>query len=183
MKQDDGRVVMEAQEVQKTLERLAAEIVGRDLDTSKLALVGIHTGGVYLARRLQLILSQQFGLSVPVGILDITLYRDDWTRLHTQPLVRSTDFSFAIDDMELILIDDVLFTGRTIRAALDAIIDYGRPRRVQVAVLVDRGHRELPICAQFIGLELHTMANEQVNVLLREKDGTDSVVIEGSPIP
>lgn len=172
---------MEAREIQESLERLAREIVNKDIDSRRLALVGIHTGGVYLARRLQQILSQQFNVSVPVGILDITLYRDDWTRLHTQPLVRATDLSFPVEDRELILVDDVLYTGRTIRAALDAIVDYGRPKRVQVAVLVDRGHRELPICAQFVGIELHTLADEQVNVLLSEKDGLDRVVIERSP--
>ncbi len=178
MKQDNARVVMEAQEIEATLKRLAAEIVGKDIEPRKLALVGIHTGGVHLAKRIQQILQQEYNLSVPVGSLDINLYRDDWTRLHTHPLVRATDLSFDVNESELVLVDDVLYTGRTIRAALDALVDYGRPRRVQVAVLVDRGHRELPICAQFIGIELRTVANEQVNVLLAEKDGSDKVVIE-----
>jgi pyrimidine operon attenuation protein/uracil phosphoribosyltransferase len=115
---------------------------------------------------------------VPVGSLDITLYRDDWTRLHTQPVVKATELPFPIDDREVVLVDDVLYTGRTIRAALDALVDYGRPKRVQVAVLVDRGHRELPICSQFVGIELRTREDEMVNVLLKEKDMSDQVVIE-----
>ena len=172
---------MEAHQIQASLERMAQEIVGGAMDAGRLALVGIHTGGVFLARRIQRTISDQFGLKVPVGTLDITLYRDDWTRLHTQPLVRSTDLAFPVDDCEVILVDDVLYTGRTIRAALDALVDYGRPKRVQVAVLVDRGHRELPICGQFIGMALHTAIEEQVNVLLTEKDGLDQVVIEAPP--
>ncbi|GKT07721.1 bifunctional pyr operon transcriptional regulator/uracil phosphoribosyltransferase PyrR [Desulforhabdus sp. TSK] len=179
MTEPGGRCVMESREIEKALDRLATEIVKqKQMDSQKLALVGIHTGGVYLARRLERIIFDQFRISVPVGTLDINLYRDDWTRLHTQPLVRSTELPFPIDDREVVLVDDVLFTGRTIRAALNAIMDYGRPKHIQVAVLVDRGHRELPICAQFIGKELQTLLEEQVNVLLQEKDGEDRVVIE-----
>ncbi|NTW37742.1 MAG: bifunctional pyr operon transcriptional regulator/uracil phosphoribosyltransferase PyrR, partial [Syntrophobacteraceae bacterium] len=108
-------------------------------------------------------------------------YRDDWTRLHTQPVVQATELPFPIDDREVVLVDDVLYTGRTIRAALDALVDYGRPKRVQVAVLVDRGHRELPICGQYVGVEIKTLENELVNVLLTEKDRTDQVVVEVRP--
>jgi pyrimidine operon attenuation protein / uracil phosphoribosyltransferase len=172
------RIVMEAAELQQTLTRIAEEIIAQTQDRQKLVLIGIHTGGVHLAKRLQTIISSRHRLSLPVGMLDITLYRDDWTRLHTQPLVRGTDLPFRIDDQEVVLVDDVLFTGRTIRAALDAVIDYGRPRRVQVAVLVDRGHRELPICGQFIGIEQHTLLDEQVNVHLVETDGYDQVVVD-----
>ncbi len=178
MKETGCRIVMEASDIHETLERLAREIVESAIDPQKLALVGIHTGGVHIAKRMQGIISREFALLVPVGTLDITLYRDDWTRLHTQPVVRSTELSFPVDDCEVVLVDDVLYTGRTIRAALDALVDYGRPLRVQVAVLVDRGHRELPICGQFIGIELKTVLQEQVNVLLAEKDGIDRVVIE-----
>lgn len=176
-----SRVVMEASEIQATLERLAKDIIDQVSDPQKLVLVGIHTGGVHLAKRLQDIILRQFHLTCPVGTLDITLYRDDWTRLHTQPLVRATDLPFPIDEREVVLVDDVLFTGRTIRAALDALIDYGRPKRVQVAVLVDRGHRELPICAQFVGVKLQTLAEEQVNVRLLEKEGMDQVVLHRPP--
>lgn len=173
-----SRVVMEALDIQKALERLAREITEEAIVPLNLALVGIHTGGVHLAKRLQDIISKKYQLSVPVGTLDINLYRDDWTNLHTQPLVRATHLPFPIDDREVVLVDDVLYTGRTIRAALDALVDYGRPKRVQVAVLVDRGHRELPICGQYIGMQLQTETDEQVDVLLNEKDGIDQVIIE-----
>jgi len=178
MGHDDARVVMEADGIQAILERLSREIVGSSRELGKLALIGIHTGGVYLANRIAAIISGEHGVTVPVGTLDITLYRDDWTRLHTQPVLKGTNLPFPIDDLEIVLIDDVLFTGRTVRAALDALIDYGRPRRVQVAVLVNRDHRELPICCQFVGISPDTNSEEQVNVLLSEKDGVDRVLIE-----
>jgi pyrimidine operon attenuation protein/uracil phosphoribosyltransferase len=178
MQKKQQRIVMEAAEIQQTLVRIAQEIINEAADCDRLALIGIHTGGVHLAKRLQAIISERHGLDVPVGMVDITLYRDDWTRMHTQPLVRATDLPFRIDDREVVLVDDVLFTGRTIRAALDAIIDYGRPKRVQVAVLVDRGHRELPICGQFIGIGQQTLPHEQVNVHLTESDGYDQVVVD-----
>lgn len=178
-----NRVVLEAQDMAQTLESLASQILERASDPPRLALVGIQTGGVHLAKRLEKILLERFSLAVPVGTLDINLYRDDWTRLHTQPIVRSTDLPFPIDNKDVILVDDVLYTGRTIRAALDALIDYGRPRKVQVAVLVDRGHRELPIFSQFTGLHLETLFEERVNVLLAEKDGVDRVVVEGAATP
>jgi pyrimidine operon attenuation protein/uracil phosphoribosyltransferase len=172
MNQKPPQIVMEATDLRKTLMRMAEEIVGQSEDRGQLVLIGIHTGGVHLARRLQNIITERFHLSPPVGMLDITLYRDDWTRLHTQPLVRATDLPFRIDEQEVILVDDVLFTGRTIRAALDAL------KRVMVAVLVDRGHRELPICGQFIGIMQKTLPHEQVNVHLLETDGYDRVVVE-----
>ncbi|MDR3556170.1 MAG: bifunctional pyr operon transcriptional regulator/uracil phosphoribosyltransferase PyrR [Syntrophobacteraceae bacterium] len=175
----DGRVIMEARDIQAALERLSTEIIKSSRDPRRLALVGIHTGGVFLANRIAGIISGRLGTPVPLGSLDITLYRDDWTRLHTQPVLQGTNLPFRIDDLEVVLIDDVLFTGRTVRAALDALIDYGRPIRVQVAVLVDRDHRELPICSQFVGIALDTSPEEQVNVLLAEKDGVDKVVVEG----
>ena len=173
-----GEIVMQAEAMGEALEKLADGIVASSRERQKLVLVGIHTGGVHLARRLQKAIFRKYDLTVPVGTLDITLYRDDWTRLHTQPVVKATDLPFGIDESEVVLVDDVLFTGRTIRAALDALIDYGRPRTVRVAVLVDRGHRELPIFAQFIGLPLDTSIEEQVNVRLSEKDGIDQVVTE-----
>jgi pyrimidine operon attenuation protein / uracil phosphoribosyltransferase len=179
MGQDDVRVIMEAEGVRAAIERLSGEIAASSRDPGKLALVGIHTGGVFLANRIAEIISGKLGTSVPLGTIDITLYRDDWTRLHTQPVLKGTNLPFRVDDLEVVLIDDVLYTGRTVRAALDALIDYGRPRRVQVAVLVDRDHRELPICSQFVGIDLDTSAEEKVNVLLREKDGVDRVVVEG----
>jgi pyrimidine operon attenuation protein/uracil phosphoribosyltransferase len=178
MGQVNGRVIMEGEDIQAALERLAGEIAASSADPGKLALVGIHTGGVFLANRIATLISGKLGTRVPVGTLDITLYRDDWTRLHTQPVLKGTDLPFSVDDLDLVLIDDVLYTGRTIRAALDALIDYGRPRRVRVAVLVDRDHRELPISGQFVGMAVDTSEDEQVNVLLSEKDGVDLVVVE-----
>jgi pyrimidine operon attenuation protein/uracil phosphoribosyltransferase len=173
-----GEIVMQADDIQQASKNLAEGIVESSSDRQKLVLVGIHTGGVYLARRLEKVILDKYHIAVPVGTLDITLYRDDWTRLHNQPVVKATHLPFDIDEREVILVDDVLFTGRTIRSALDALIDYGRPKTVQVAVLVDRGHRELPIFAQFIGLHLNTSIEEQVNVLFSEKDGIDQVVTE-----
>ncbi len=178
MRQDNGRVVMEGKGIQETLERLSDEIIASTADPGSLALVGIHTGGVFLAKRIAAIISRKLAVKVPVGSVDITLYRDDWTRLHTQPMLKGTNLPFRIDDLDMVLVDDVLYTGRTIRAALDALIDYGRPKRVRVAVLVDRDHRELPICGQFVGIPLETRAEEQVNVLLSEKDGVDQVILE-----
>ncbi len=178
MGQDSPRIVKHGGEIEAAIGRIATEIIEAAREPRKLALVGIHTGGVYLARRLAAILSERLNAAIPVGTLDITLYRDDWTRLHVHPVLKGTNLPFPIDDCQVILVDDVLYTGRTIRAALDALIDYGRPRRVQVAVLVDRDHRELPICAQFVGFQVETLAVEQVNVLFSEKDGSDQVLIE-----
>ncbi len=178
MGQDSHRIINQGGEIEAAIGRIAAEIIEVAKEPQRLALVGIHTGGVYLARRLASILSERLGTAIPVGTLDITLYRDDWTRLHVHPVLKGTNLPFPIDERQVILVDDVLYTGRTIRAALDALIDYGRPRRVQVAVLVDRDHRELPICAQFVGFHVETLAEEQVNVLFSEKDGSDQVVIE-----
>ncbi|MHC1744706.1 MAG: bifunctional pyr operon transcriptional regulator/uracil phosphoribosyltransferase PyrR [Syntrophobacteraceae bacterium] len=181
MKDYTGRIVLQSEEIERSLQRMAEEIVQESLNPAGLALVGIHTGGVHLARRLERIIRDRFQLDLPVGALDINLYRDDWTRLHTQPVVKASEIPFIIDDREVVLIDDVLYTGRTIRAALDALVDFGRPKRVQLCVLVDRGHRELPICGQFIGIQIETLNDEMVNVLLTEKDGVDQVVIE-SPV-
>jgi pyrimidine operon attenuation protein / uracil phosphoribosyltransferase len=178
MGQDYGRVVMEGEGIQAALERLSEEIIASTKDPGRLALVGIHSGGVFLANRIAAIISRKLAVQVRVGTLDITLYRDDWTRRRTQPILQGTNLAFRIDGLEMVLVDDVLYTGRTIRAALDALTDFGRPKRVQVAVLVDRDHRELPICGQFVGIALDTSADELVNVLLSEKDGVDQVVVE-----
>ncbi len=178
MSQNNGRVIMEGNGIQSTLERLSDEIIASTAAPESLALVGIHTGGVFLANRIAAIISRKLAIQVPVGSVDITLYRDDWTRLHTQPMLKGTNLPFRIDELDMVLVDDVLYTGRTIRAALDALIDYGRPKRVRVAVLVDRDHRELPICGQFVGISLDTTSEDQVNVLLAEKDGVDQVILE-----
>jgi pyrimidine operon attenuation protein / uracil phosphoribosyltransferase len=174
-------VVMDADRVGRTLTRIAHEIVERNRTLDDLALVGIRSRGEHLARRLAEQLQQIAGRAVPTGALDITLYRDDLMRhaVGPQPLVRSTDIPFSIDDRILLLVDDVLYTGRTVRAALDALIDFGRPQAIQLVVLVDRGHRELPIKADYVGKNLPTSRGESVQVRLEEVDGDDEVVISG----
>jgi pyrimidine operon attenuation protein / uracil phosphoribosyltransferase len=174
-------VVMDADRVGRTLTRIAHEIVERNRTPDDLALVGIRSRGEHLARRLAEQLQQIAGRAVPTGALDITLYRDDLMRqaVGPQPLVRSTEIPFSIDDRIILLVDDVLYTGRTVRAALDALIDFGRPQAIQLVVLVDRGHRELPIKADYVGKNLPTSRRESVQVRLEEVDGDDEVVING----
>ena len=173
-------VVMDADRVGRTLTRIAHEIVERNRTLDDLALVGIRTRGVPLARRIAHSLKDINQGDVPTGALDITLYRDDLMRhaVGPQPLVRSTEIPFSIDDRIILLVDDVLYTGRTVRAALDALIDFGRPQAIQLVVLVDRGHRELPIKADYVGKNLPTSPEESVQVRLIEIDGEDEVVLE-----
>jgi pyrimidine operon attenuation protein/uracil phosphoribosyltransferase len=173
-------VVMDADRIARTLTRIAHEIVERNKGVDALALVGIRTRGVPLARRLARTLKEITGDDVPTGALDITLYRDDLMRhaVGPQPLVRRTEITFSIDDRKIILVDDVLYTGRTIRAALDALIDFGRPKAIQLICLVDRGHRELPIKADYVGKNLPTSHSESVQVRLQEIDGTDEVILQ-----
>jgi pyrimidine operon attenuation protein/uracil phosphoribosyltransferase len=172
-------VVMDADRMARTLTRIAHEILERNRAVDELALVGIRTRGVPLARRLKGIIAGINQHEVPTGALDITLYRDDLMRhaVGAQPLVRSTDIPFSIDDKRILLVDDVLYTGRTIRAALDALIEFGRPKAIQLVVLVDRGHRELPIKADYVGKNLPTSPAESVQVHLAETDGRDEVEI------
>ena len=173
-------VVMDQDRVSRSLTRIAHEIVERNRGVDELALVGVRTRGVPIARRLAAILLEITGRDVPNGALDITLYRDDLMKsaVGPQPIVRKTEIPFSIDDRHIVLVDDVLFTGRTIRVALDALIDFGRPRTIQLVVLVDRGHRELPIKADYVGKNLPTALSETVSVRLQEIDGIDEVVIE-----
>jgi pyrimidine operon attenuation protein/uracil phosphoribosyltransferase len=173
--------VMDADRVGRTLTRIAHEIVERNRTLDDLALVGIRSRGEHLAPRLAEQLQQIAGRALPTGALDITLYRDDLMRqaVGPQPLVRSTEIPFSIDDRIILLVDDVLYTGRTVRAALDALIDFGRPQAIQLVVLVDRGHRELPIKADYVGKNLPTSRRESVQVRLEEVDGDDEVVING----
>ena len=177
-------VVMDADRIARTLTRIAHEIVERNRGVEGLALVGIRTRGVHLARRLEKTLHEITGQDVPTGALDITLYRDDLMRhaVGPQPLVRKTEIPFSIDNRTILLVDDVLYTGRTTRAALDALIDFGRPLGIQLIVLVDRGHRELPIKADYVGKNLPTSPEESVQVRLQETDSIDEVVlVAGSP--
>jgi pyrimidine operon attenuation protein/uracil phosphoribosyltransferase len=164
--------------LERALTRIAHEIVEKNGGTAELAFVGLHTRGVTLARRLAQRIEAIDGVSLPVGTLDITLYRDDLGLKADQPVIRNTDIPFPVKGKAIVLVDDVLFTGRTIRAALDAIMDHGRPRMIQLAVLIDRGHRELPIRPDYVGKNLPTSRRERVAVLLREHDGEDRVVIE-----
>ena len=177
------REVMDADRVSRALTRIAHEILERNRGTGELALVGIRTRGVPIARRLARALKEINGDDVPTGALDITLYRDDLMRqpVGPHPVVRRTEIPFSIDDRRILLVDDVLYTGRTIRAALDALIDFGRPRAIQLVVLVDRGHRELPIKPDYVGKNLPTSLRQSVQVRLLETDGADEVVIEGEP--
>jgi pyrimidine operon attenuation protein/uracil phosphoribosyltransferase len=171
--------VMDADRMARALTRIAHEILERNRGTSELAVIGIRTRGVPLARRIAHSLRDINGEDVPTGALDITLYRDDLMRqpVGPQPVVRRTEVPFSIDDKRILLVDDVLYTGRTIRAALDALIDFGRPRAIQLIVLVDRGHRELPIKADYVGKNLPTSPKQSVQVRLQEIDGADEVVV------
>jgi pyrimidine operon attenuation protein/uracil phosphoribosyltransferase len=174
-------VVMDADRMSRALTRIAHEILERNRGLDEVALVGIRTRGVPLARRLGRLLREINGDQVPTGALDITLYRDDLMRaaVGPQPLVRDTEIAFSIDDRRILLVDDVLYTGRTIRAALDALIDFGRPRAIQLVALVDRGHRELPIKADYVGKNIPTSLRQSVQVRLQEIDGADEILLEG----
>jgi len=173
-------VVMDRDRISRSLVRIAHEIVERNRGVDALALVGIRSRGVPIARRLAAALLTITGREVPNGALDITLYRDDLMKhaIGPQPIVRRTEIAFSIDDRHIVLVDDVLFTGRTIRAALDALIDFGRPRTIQLVVLVDRGHRELPIKADYVGKNLPTALAENITVHLEEIDGVDEVLLD-----
>ena len=171
--------VMDQEAVHRAILRIAHEILEKNKDAENLALIGIRTRGVFLARRIAQEIKNIQGVEVPMGILDITLYRDDLTLVATQPVVRQTSIDFDINDRKIILVDDVFFTGRTIRAALDALVDFGRPAIIQLAVLVDRGHRELPIRADFVGKNIPTSKFQNVRVILDESDGkADEVIVE-----
>jgi pyrimidine operon attenuation protein/uracil phosphoribosyltransferase len=169
--------VLDGPGMARAITRIAHEIVERNKGVEEVVLIGLRSRGVELAQRIAARLEEIEGVKVPVGALDITLYRDDFGRAATQPLLRRTEIPFAIDDKKVVLVDDVLFTGRTTRAALDGLMDLGRPRLVQLAVLVDRGHRELPIRADYVGKNLPTSHQEAVQVLMVEEDGVDKVVI------
>ena len=167
--------LMTAEEVGRALRRIAHEVIERNKGAENLALVGIHTRGVPIAQRLAALVGEFEGTTPAIGKLDITLYRDDLTEIALQPVVRRTEVDFDVHGKRIILVDDVLYTGRTARAALDALIDMGRPAIIQYAVMVDRGHRELPIRADYVGKNVPTSASEVVHVRLQEVDGSDQV--------
>ena len=179
-------ILMDSERISRSLTRIAHEIVERNRGVGDLALVGVRTRGVPIARRLAASLREITGVEVATGALDITLYRDDLmkTAVGPQPIVRRTEIPFSIDGRHIVLVDDVLYTGRTIRSALDALIDFGRPNTIQLVVLVDRGHRELPIKADYVGKNVPTSRRETIHVRLAEIDGRDEVTldqVEGEP--
>lgn len=169
------RIILNTREINKTLERMTFEILEHTSDINNMALIGIQRRGVDLASRIQSIIEKRTQQKVRLGKLDINLYRDDWTNLASAPIINNTEITFSITGKDLILVDDVLFTGRTVRSALEALIDFGRPRSIKLLVLIDRGHRELPIHADFIGKKVNTSLSEKVDVLLMERDGKDKV--------
>ena len=171
-------MVLDGVEMGRVLSRIAHEIIERNRGLKDIVLVGIRTGGVHLAHRLAGKLKEIEGEVLPIGELDITLYRDDLSGKKEPPTVKKTEIPVDITDKKVILVDDVLFTGRTIRAAMDELIDFGRPKEVQLAILIDRGHRELPIRANYVGKSLPTAREEKVKVLLKEHGETDRVIIE-----
>jgi pyrimidine operon attenuation protein / uracil phosphoribosyltransferase len=182
-----ARVVLDAEALSRTLARIAHEIVEKNPELDTVALVGIHTRGVSLAHRLRRLIEEFGGVEVALGTIDITFHRDDvhvrgsGPPLHPQPLVRDTQLDFPLEGRTVVLVDDVLYTGRTIRAAIEALFDYGRPARVQLAVLVDRGHRELPIRPDYVGKNLPTSRTERIQVQLLEVDEVDQILLV--PIP
>jgi pyrimidine operon attenuation protein/uracil phosphoribosyltransferase len=169
--------IMDATQVNRTLSRIAHEILEKNKSLDDLTIVGIRTRGVPIARRLARKIESVEGVAPPVGILDINLYRDDLSTISEHPVLRGTDIGFPVDGATVVLVDDVLFTGRTIRSALNALMDLGRPSWIQLAVLVDRGHRELPIRADFVGKMVSTTRGQSVDVRLKEEDGNDEVFL------
>lgn len=171
------RVIMSSLDIDLAIQRIALQILEKNRGSHDIAIVGIHTCGVYVAEKIHAILTNQIGSTVLFGTLDINLYRDDWSLISQNPIVKTSKISFDVDNTNLILVDDVLFTGRTIRAAMDAIMDYGRPNTIQLAVLVDRGRREIPIQPDYTGMVTTILEDERINVLLGTDVSADEVVI------
>ncbi|MBS3919154.1 MAG: bifunctional pyr operon transcriptional regulator/uracil phosphoribosyltransferase PyrR [Deltaproteobacteria bacterium] len=177
------QIILNEVDIEESLNRISDRLLQKHPVLEEMVLVGIRSGGVYLAERLKQKIVQKTGVDLEAGVIDITLYRDDWTRLTQTPEVKKADIHFPIEDKHVLLVDDVLFTGRTIRAALDALMELGRPRRIELAILVDRGHRELPIQADYLGKVLETSRQDSINVELKEMTGVDQVVIEHGKYP
>jgi len=169
--------LLDDQGIKKTLDQLTQDIINHNKNINQLILVGIQTGGAFLAERIHSNIQTILNKSVPIGSINIALYRDDWTKISYQPILQGTNITFSIDDMHVVLIDDVIFTGRTVRAAMDALFDIGRPGKIELAVLVDRGNRELPVQPDYCGKVVQTKRSQTVNVYLKEHDGKDSVVL------
>ena len=179
MNDKEKALILDKAGIDRALTRIAHEILEKNKGPKDLVLVGIQRGGVHIARRLAAKIKEIEGVEPPVGSLDITMYRDDLATRKSQPVPQATDITFDIQDRTMVLVDDVIFTGRTIRAALNSVMDYGRPHRIQLAVLVDRGHRELPVRADYVGKNLPTSAKEKVEVMLAEDGVEEKVVILG----
>jgi pyrimidine operon attenuation protein / uracil phosphoribosyltransferase len=178
MKGIKKKTALNAEGIQEALDQMVTQMVTDYPDMEQVVLIGIRTGGAFMADRIQKLIKGKKGLSVPNGALDITLYRDDWTKINHKPIVGKTEVPICLDNKMIILVDDVLYTGRTVRAAMDALIDFGRPQRISLAVLVDRGGRELPICADYTGIRLEVKSRERVNVYFAEMGIADQVVVE-----
>ncbi len=175
---NNKRTVMSTQDTDLAIQRIALQILEKNHGRQELAIVGIHTCGVYVAERIHAFIEKQENIEIPFGSLDINLYRDDWSLVSQNPVVKTTNIPFDVDNTTLVLVDDVIFTGRTIRAAMDAIMDYGRPTTIQLVALVDRGGRELPIQPDFTGMHTAILTNERINVLLGEDRTGGEVIIE-----
>ncbi len=169
--------LVDSQEFSRIIERLVSEILERHPE-GNIALIGIHTRGVHIARRIKELLEKKLNKEIPMGTVDITFYRDDLMKLYEQPEVKETNIPFQVDDKKIILIDDVIYTGRTVRCAIDVIMDYGRPKKIELLVVADRGHRELPIHPDYVGRKIPTSRDEIVDVRVKEIDGEDAVVLK-----
>ncbi len=169
--------ILTKEEMERIIERLTFEVLEKHMNLGNLVFIGIQRRGVNIANRIIKILKLRWNRDIPIGKLDINLYRDDWTRLQTHPKLSHTEIPFDINEKEVILVDDVIFTGRTVRAALEAILDFGRPKKVELLILVDRGHRELPIHPDYVGKVVNTSKEEHVDVLVEEIDGKDEVIL------
>ena len=172
-----AKIVMNSRDINRSLGRLSLEILERNHGIDNLAIIGIHTGGVFLAERIHAMITASEQAELPQASLDITLYRDDWSLISQNPIVRQTNIDFNVEGKSVVLVDDVIFTGRTIREAMDAIMDYGRPHSIQLAVLIDRGGRELPIQPDYVGMTVRAESSQRVDVLLAEKSDRDEVLI------
>ena len=181
MKEKIKARIMDSPKIKRALDRMTTEIIERNRNLKNLVIVGIRTRGIYVGKRISKLIKDLEKVDIPVGVLDITLYRDDFSELEAQHMVKKTEINFSVVKKDILLVDDVLFTGRTIRAAMDSLIDLGRPKTIQLLVLIDRGHRELPIRADYVGKFLPTSKRENVQVHLKEIDNTDEVLITEPP--
>ena len=182
MKFKEKSQILDKLAIKKALTRIAHEIIEKNKNIDNLAIIGIRNRGAYLAERLASYIKDIEGSDIPVGTLDITLYRDDLTKVGEQPVVHETEVDFDVDGKTIVLVDDVLFTGRTIRCAFDELMDFGRPKSIQLAVLIDRGHRELPIRPDYVGKNMPSSRHEEIQVQLEETDGIDEVAIISAPV-